>query len=146
MVLRPPAGRPDPAPADRPAPRPRVVPTLRPPIVAPRGACNARGRRRALEPVATLPIRSPVTAIDISANGRWLAVLTVTGPTLFRIDGDPAAAAAAKPAGVFVLSPKMEAACLVPEGLLATTEDRDVYLFRFKDFGLEDAAGADAAE
>jgi hypothetical protein len=28
----------------------------------------------------------------------------------------------------------MEAVCFVPEGLLTTNEDRDVFLFRYEDF------------
>lgn len=90
-----------------------------------------------LEPVTRLPIRSPVTAADVSPDGKRLAVLTVNGPSIFRIDGDVANAGKVEPAGVLFVNLKMEAACFVPDGLLVTTEDRDIFLFRDKHFGTE---------
>jgi hypothetical protein len=92
-----------------------------------------------LQAVVTLPVRAPVTAADVSPDGKWLALLTVIGPYLFRIDGegDVAAAGKAEQKSVFYVSPKMEAACFVNEGLLAATEERDVFLFRWRDFGIE---------
>lgn len=91
-----------------------------------------------LTPVGPLPVRTPVTAADVSADGKWLAILTITGPTLIRIDGDPAAAtkAGAPAKSVFYVSPNMEACCFVKEGLLAATEGRDVFLFKWEHFGL----------
>jgi hypothetical protein len=91
-----------------------------------------------LEAVATLPIRMPVTGADITPDGKWLTILTVTGPYLFRVDGDVAAVGKLTPANVIFVSPKMESCAMVKEGVLAATEDRDVYLFRWSDFGLKD--------
>jgi hypothetical protein len=92
-----------------------------------------------LRPIGPLPVRTPVTAAGVSDDGKWLAILTITGPTLVRIDGDPAAAtkAGATTKSVFFVSPNMEACCFVKEGLLAATEGRDMYLFRWEHFGLE---------
>ncbi|MGE5612281.1 MAG: hypothetical protein ACM359_23740, partial [Bacillota bacterium] len=58
---------------------------------------EAEGKTSVLEKVATLPIRSPVTAADISADGKRLAVLTVTGLNLFTIDGDISRAGKVQP-------------------------------------------------
>ena len=91
-----------------------------------------------LRAVVDLPVRFPVTAADWSADGRWLAVMTVRGPYLFRVDGDVAAAAKVEPKQVTFVSPKMEACAVTADGVLATTEDRDVLLFRWKDFGVKD--------
>lgn len=92
--------------------------------------------RQVLELVGALPIRYPVTAADTSADGKWLAVVTVAGPFLFRIDGDVTAALKVPPSRVIYASPKMEAGTLTADGLLTTTEEGDVLLFRWKDFGL----------
>lgn len=90
-----------------------------------------------LRKVADLPIRFPVTAADLSPDGRRLAVLTVAGPYLFdAVPDDLSTLAAAKPAHVVYTHHRMEGCCFVPEGLLATTEERDVFLFRWKDFGV----------
>ena len=90
-----------------------------------------------LRAVADLPVRFPVTAAGLSADGRWLAVMTVRGPYLFRVDGDVPAAAKAEPRQVTFVHPKVEACAVTAEGVLATTEDREVLLFRWKDFGIE---------
>jgi hypothetical protein len=91
--------------------------------------------------VGHLPIRYPVTGADLSPDGRRLAVITVGGPYLFDdVPDDLAKLADATPAHVFYTHVKMEGVCLVPEGLLATTEDRDVFLFRWKDFGVKEPA------
>ncbi len=87
-----------------------------------------------LEKVTDLPIRSPVTGADISADGRKLAVITVTGPYLFTIEGDPANAGRSKPQHVTFIKPSIEAICFTREGLLVTAESREIYLFRFDDF------------
>jgi hypothetical protein len=96
-----------------------------------------KGPFAVLEPVAAIPVRFPVTAADVTPDGRRLAVMTVGGPYLFDIDGDVATAAKAAPAHVGFVHPKIEAVCFVPEGLLATTEDRQVFLFRYEQFGVE---------
>ena len=87
-----------------------------------------------LEPVAEIPIRYPVTGADISADGTRLAVLTVGGPYVLRIDGDVKNAARSKPAYTSYINPKEEAICFTDGGVLVTTEDRDILLFPDKLF------------
>jgi hypothetical protein len=83
-----------------------------------------------LERVAALPVRAPVTAADVSPDGRRLAVLTVLGAYVFDIDGDVAAAGNGAPARYArYIHPRMEAACFVPGGLLVTAETREVLFF-----------------
>lgn len=88
-----------------------------------------------LQHVTDIPsIRAPVTAADVSADGKRLAILTLLGPYILEIDGDVTRLANAPARYSRFLSPNMEAACFVPEGLLVTTESRDVLLFRERDF------------
>jgi hypothetical protein len=88
-----------------------------------------------LERVTDLPdVRAPVTAADVSPDGKRLAVLTILGPYLFDIDGDVAKAGTAIPRSSRYIDPHMEAACLVPEGLLAANEGREMFLFRDEHF------------
>ena len=101
-------------------------------LAAPGGADAAP-----LEHVCDLPIRSPVSDAAISPDGKQLAVLTVTGPNLFDINNDPASAATATPRSVTYFDPQdlnMEGVCFVEEGLLATTEQGQMLLFRFELF------------
>ncbi|CAN5614112.1 hypothetical protein BH10PLA1_BH10PLA1_02450 [soil metagenome] len=90
-----------------------------------------------LEKVCDLPIRFPCTGADISVDGKHLAIITVAGPYLFDLPkpGDVSALNKIDPLSVFYTDIHMEAVCFVDEGLLATTESRTVYLFRWKDFG-----------
>jgi hypothetical protein len=80
------------------------------------------------------PVRAPVTAADVSADGKQLAVLTLFGPYIFDINGDVASIDKAKVRHSRYVDPHLEAACFVPEGLLVTNEDRDVFLFRYEHF------------
>lgn len=79
--------------------------------------------------VYTLPILLPVTAADVSQDGKWLAVMTITGPTVFEIDGDVTNAGKKRFWTAIFLDPSCEAVCFVPEGLIATTESRRMILF-----------------
>jgi len=89
-----------------------------------------------LEKIADLPIRFPCTGADVSPDGKQLAVQSVAGPYLFDLPkpGDFPAAARLEPKHVFFTDVHMEAVCFVDEGLLATSESRPIYLFRWKDF------------
>jgi hypothetical protein len=89
-----------------------------------------------LQRVCEIPsIHAPVTAADISADGKRVAILTVLGPYLFDIpDGDPASLATAPDRHCHYIDPHMEAVCFVKEGLLVTTEARDVFLFKDEHF------------
>jgi hypothetical protein len=90
-----------------------------------------------LRHVCDLPIRSPVTDAALSADAARLAVMTVTGPYLFRIDGDVAAAGKVTPTHQLYFDVKdmnMEGVCFVEGGLLATTEQGQMLFFKDEDF------------
>jgi hypothetical protein len=82
-----------------------------------------------MEHVMTLPLRMPVTAADISRDHKWLALMTVVGPYLYRIDGDVKRASAGEVWHEFFLDKNIEGVCFVEGGLLATTEGRQVVMF-----------------
>ena len=83
-----------------------------------------------LEKVADLPIRTPVTAADLSADGSRMVVLSGEGLHVFRVDGDVARAGSV-PAKVIALPQgKLEGACFTPDGLLVTSEGREIYRVR----------------
>lgn len=82
-----------------------------------------------LELVATTKIESPVTGADLSADGERLALVAKSGAFLYRIDGDVARAGKGKPFQVKFRDQHIEACTFVPEGLLATAESREIYLF-----------------
>jgi hypothetical protein len=102
-----------------------------------RFALSDRQAPAVLEKVCDLPVRFPVTAADISRDGRRVAVLTVGGPYLFDLatPGDVASIARTASRSVLYTDVDMEAACLTPDGLLASTEKGPMLLFRWKDFG-----------
>lgn len=82
-----------------------------------------------LERVGTLPIRSPVTAADISADGRRLAVLTYAGLSVFDINGDVASSAMVAPRFVPYVNLKIEACCFDGDDVVVTAESREVLRF-----------------
>lgn len=87
-----------------------------------------------LKPVATLPVTSPVTAADISPNGRLLGLVAHNGAYVFRINGDPATAENARHNFVKFKDKHIEGCCFTPDGLLVVAETRDIYLFNGKAF------------
>jgi hypothetical protein len=82
-----------------------------------------------LEIVAEVKIDSPVTGADISQDGNLLAVVAKNGAYVFRINGDVAHATKGKPFQTKFKHEHIEACTFVPEGLLATAESREIYLF-----------------
>jgi hypothetical protein len=82
-----------------------------------------------LELVATTKIESPVTGADISADGRLLGLVAKNGAYVFRIDADVASVIKAKPHHTKLKNEHIEGCCFVPEGLLATSERRNIFLF-----------------
>ncbi len=84
-----------------------------------------------LELVATTKIESPVTGADISADGKLLALVAKSGAFLYRINGDVSHAGKGRDKAFQVKfrHEHIEACCFVPEGLLATAESREIYLF-----------------
>lgn len=82
-----------------------------------------------LEWVATTRIESPVTGAAISPNGKLLGLVAKSGAFVYQIDGDLARAGKAKPFQVKFRDRNVESCTFVPEGLLATAESREIYLF-----------------
>jgi len=82
-----------------------------------------------LEFVACLKIDSPVTGADISADGALLGLVSKAGAYVNRIYGEIASAGKQKPWLTKFHHQHIEACCFVPEGLLATAESREIYLF-----------------
>ena len=82
-----------------------------------------------LELVATTKIESPVTGADISADGRLLGLVAKNGAYVFRIDGDVTRVTKTKPHHTKLKNMHIEGCCFVPEGLLATSERRMIFLF-----------------
>jgi hypothetical protein len=82
-----------------------------------------------LERVTELPIDAPVTAADISTDGKRLAVLCTEGLYLFTIDGDPGRAGDGDSVKIKYKDTNIEGCCFAPTGILVTAESRQVYLF-----------------
>ena len=82
-----------------------------------------------LELVATTKIDSPVSGADISPDGRLLAMVAKNGPYVFHIEGDVSRATKGKSPTTKFRHDSIEGCCFVPDGLLATSELRKVYLF-----------------
>jgi hypothetical protein len=87
-----------------------------------------------LERIGRLRVDSPVTGADISADGRQLGLVAKAGAYVFRIGGDPLQAGALKPQRTKFKPEQIEGCCFVPEGLLATAESREIFLFTDKPF------------
>lgn len=88
-----------------------------------------------LKPVATLPVRATCTGADLSVDGEQLAVMTIDGPLLFKgLGGDVSKVRDVQP--VFIRIPRRtnEAICISKDGLVGTSEERDVYFFPFDAF------------
>ncbi len=82
-----------------------------------------------LELVATTQIQSPVTGADISADGKRLALVAKSGAYVFRIDGDVGRVTKTKPHYTILKDEHIEGCCFLPDGLLVTSENRDLFLF-----------------
>ena len=82
-----------------------------------------------LELVATTKIKSPVTGADISADGTLLGLVAKNGAYVFRIDGDVTRVIKANTHHTKLKNEHIEGCCFVPQGLLATSERRMIFLF-----------------
>jgi hypothetical protein len=82
-----------------------------------------------LELVATTKIESPVTGADISPDGALLGLVAKSGAYIYRIEGEVAKAGKGKPRQTKFRHEHIEACAFVPEGLLATAESREIFLF-----------------
>jgi hypothetical protein len=82
-----------------------------------------------LELVATTKIQSPVTGADISVDGKLVGLVSKAGAYVFRIDGDVARIGDVEPHHTKLKEQHIEACCFVADGLLATSERRNIFLF-----------------
>jgi len=87
-----------------------------------------------LELVATTKIESPVTGADISPDGKLLGLVAKSGAFVYRIDGDVSRVIKGKPSIVKFRHEQIEGCTFVPEGLLATAESREIFLFTDRAF------------
>ena len=82
-----------------------------------------------LEKVAQLKIESPVTAADISADGKQVGLVAKSGAYVYRVNGDISRIGKAKYVHAKFKHEHIEGCSFVLEGLLATAESREIYLF-----------------
>ena len=87
-----------------------------------------------LELVASTKIESPVSGADISPDGKLLALVAKSGAFLYNIDGDVNQVAKKRPHIARFRHEHIEACCFVDDGLLATAESREIYLFTNPEF------------
>ena len=99
----------------------------------------------ALEEVATLPTDAPVTAADLSPDGERLVVLTYGRLYTFEVGGDVACAGSVAPRVVEVPPLKLEGASFAREGILISSEGRELY-FLPPSAGPATAGGNDATQ
>lgn len=90
-----------------------------------------------LELVTRLPVTSPVTGADITPDGELLGLVCKSSAYAFRINGDVRNAGQVVPGRTRFKGKHIEGCCFVPEGLLATSEDRKIYLFTDPVFHME---------
>jgi hypothetical protein len=79
--------------------------------------------------VGEIRIDSPVTGADISRDGNLLGLVAKNGAYVFGIRGDVTRALKGKPYQNKFKADQIEACTFVPEGLLTTSESREIYLF-----------------
>ncbi|MDB6029753.1 MAG: hypothetical protein JWM16_91 [Verrucomicrobiales bacterium] len=82
-----------------------------------------------LELVAQLRIDSPVTGACLSPDGKKLGIVSKGGAYVYQVGKDLSKLAKQKPYHTKFRHEHIEACTFVPEGLLATAESREIYLF-----------------
>lgn len=82
-----------------------------------------------LEFVTKLKIDSPVTGACLSPDGKKLALVCKSGAFVYNVNGDFSKLGKQKPHHTKFRHEHIEACTFVPEGLLATAESREIYLF-----------------
>jgi len=87
-----------------------------------------------LEFVARLAIDSPVTGADIAPDGSAVALVAKSGAFVYHIKGDIERMAHHRPYHTRFKHEHIEGCTFVPEGLLATAESREIYLFTAEPF------------
>jgi len=83
-------------------------------------------KHRVLEKVCDLRITEPVTAADITTDGKRLAVLSERTLSVFVIDGDVKTAADAKPRQFTIPPIQAEGCCFNAEGVLVIAESGEI--------------------
>jgi hypothetical protein len=86
--------------------------------------------RRQLEHVVTLPVDEPVTAADISHDGRQLAVLSRGSLRVFAVDGEIKQLADSSPKRYAIPPIQAEGCCFTPDGVLVIAETGELLLVR----------------
>src|SRR6266446_4357244 len=80
-----------------------------------------------LEFVGRLKIDSPVTGACLSEDGSLLGIVSKYGAFVYHIDGEISKATHQKPWATKFTHQHIEGCCFLPEGLLATSESREIF-------------------
>lgn len=83
-----------------------------------------------MELVARLLVTSPVTGADLTSDGKHLGLVAKAGAYLFDVNGEPRSAGQLKPRRIKFKKGQIEGVCFVEDGLLTTSETRDIFLFK----------------
>jgi len=83
-------------------------------------------KQQVLEAVCDLPIIEPVTAADLSTDGRLLAVLSQHALNILKIDGDVCKAADVTPRKIPIPPLQLEGCCFNAEGVLMIAESGEI--------------------
>ena len=94
-----------------------------------RFALEPAGGTVQLHPVARLPVTSPVTGADLSADGRLLGLVSKKWAYVFEVKGNLLGAAHAPFVRAEAPVKDLEGCTFVSDGLLATAESREIILF-----------------
>ena len=92
---------------------------------------SAGKKHNVLERVCELPIVEPVTAADLSADGKTLAILSQHALSLFQIDGDVRKAADAAPRAFPIPPIQAEGCAFNPQGVLLIAESGEIVQVTF---------------
>ena len=90
-----------------------------------------------LQFVSRLRIDSPVTGADLSPDGRLLGLVSKGGASVWKVDGAFDKLSKMKPFTTPFRHEHIEGCCFVPEGLLATSESGEIFLFTNEAFRCE---------
>lgn len=80
-----------------------------------------------LEKVCELPVRTPVTAADLSTDGTRLAVLSEAGLHVVAVEAGDLSKIGDKPELIPLPARKLEGVCFTSDGILLTAESREVF-------------------
>jgi len=96
---------------------------------------NRRGKPIELKKLAKLNVNDTTRGADVTPDGKRLAVITGSGAYLFNINRTIPADGILEPAlKVDFDHGSMEGCCFTRDGLMVTSESRDLYLFTADEF------------